>query len=164
MTGTSEFTVVPPTPKSEIPQSSKWSTRGDGGAVTLWSAVTLLGILNDVQSAWVWAHPGWAQWSGGEGGQTEPHWGPGSKKWWTHILDRKERKREREREKHHKLLWVRISPQHRTHPEHRQKKPNEQTHKDRQRQGGITASFWNKGLSAKSGYEQEQKTVHPPKK
>lgn len=139
MTGSSEVTVVRWTPKSEIPQSSKWSTRGDGGTVMLWSAVTLLGNLNEVQSVWVWAQPGWAQWSGGEEGRTEPHWSPGSKNWWTQSLDRK-------REKHHKLLWVRTSPQHRTHPEHKPKKwlMNKPTKGDRDREAsGIATSFRN---------------------
>ncbi len=132
MTGSSEVTVVRWTPKSEIPQSSKWSTRGDGGTVMLWSAVTLLGNLNEVQSVWVWAQPGWAQWSGGEEGRTEPHWIPGSKNWWTQSLDRK-----REREAPQAALGAHKPPTQNTPWAQAKKVTNEQTHKGRQRQGGI---------------------------
>lgn len=82
------------------------------------SAITLHANLNDVQSVWV-----------EERRVPDPTNDEHTHTVWT------EKNRDREREKHHKLLWVHTSPQHRTHPEHRPEK--EQTHDGTQRRGGI---------------------------
>ncbi len=135
MTGSSEVTVVRRTPKSEIPQSSKWLTRGDGGAMMLWSVVTLLGNLNEVQSQWVWAQPGWAQWSGG--GTNWATLESRIQELMNTQSGQKERQRERKREAPQAALGAHKPPTQNTPRAQAKKVTNAQTHKGRQRQGGI---------------------------